>query len=82
MESSGEATLTIKSVDGHEIQVTQGPLFMNKFFEDMLESFDEMPTEALELDNEYLTKDVLEKIMEYCKFAHKNKPPKITKPFK
>mmetsp|Transcript_10844 Transcript_10844/g.8060 ORF Transcript_10844/g.8060 Transcript_10844/m.8060 type:complete len:98 (-) Transcript_10844:262-555(-) len=80
MESS-KVSVKVKSFDGHEMKLEQGPLFLNQFFADMLEG-DEMPSEALEMTNELLTKDVIDQVMKYCEFAHKNLPPKIHKPFK
>ena len=48
----------------------------NRFFADMFEESD-LPTDPVDLTHELLTKKNLDKVIEYCKFAFKNHPPKI-----
>ena len=69
-------TINVKSPDGHVLAVNYDAFISNKFFFDMLEGQD-VPTETLVLDQEYLKKSVLENVMTYCDFAYKNLPPKI-----
>ena len=79
MESN--KVVKVKSSDGKEMALSYNPLMLNLFFFDMLEGED-VPTETINMESDILKKSVLESVMQYCEFAHKNRPPKIQKPIK
>ena len=81
MVESADLQIKFISFDKQEISVGKDSAFRCKFIEDMLEGMEEV-TEAIELTNENLTKDVLEKVFEFCMYLKDNSPPNIQKPIK
>ena len=50
------------------------------YIRDYIESKDGLPEEAFDFDSLEISKNALEKIVEYCKYAYDHGPPSIKKP--
>ena len=81
MESNKNQRIKLKSYDGHVLECNYDAIILNRFLYDMFEGA-EVGDEAIEIPNEFLKKDNLQKVIEYCDFAYKNHPPKIQKPIR
>ena len=81
MELNKNKIIKLQSYDGHVLECNFEAMILNKFIDDMYEGMD-VGDAPVELTNEFLTKNNLKKVIEYCDFAYKNHPPKIQKPIR